>query len=591
MSNAAVSGIAARTRQAAPMVAHPLFPPVSGALLFVLYLAIAWFVLPPDAVWSPDEGAKWLQTHSLRVSDGRFRYDIPYTGRDVDPDLSFALTDSPRELLSIQEASLYLRRIPLFPLLTQPLYAGLGPRGLYVLPALGGALICTLTLLLLAPAQRRLATWLLLAFGSPVLIYATLFWEHTLAASFGMAAALLALRAGKLKSMRSALAWSSAGLLLALGVYLRPEMALFAAVLLVAAGLVRRQARGGVALAAAVLGLAVLAYLPMQAALFGQAVPTNARYLVRPLQYLEGAQWRAVPDLLVGPAADEALDTGWLGGLWAIAAVTAAAHGLGRTKSRGAGRNIQWIALAITAVVGAACLFTASDYRAAHGLLFSTPWVLLGVCRLRAMWQRGDEPSRVLALTLALGLIGYAVAMLAVRGSAPHGGLEWGARFALPFFPLLALSALGNNPHRRYAASAASTRWAALAVTASLLFLGFAFQARGLWTIRRDKQISAALNQALAATPESYVLSDLWWLSLNAAPLYPHKAFAVADQPDRAAAWVERAASAQVRSIILVTLNPSLPEALTRALTGHSLQVMSLERVDNVLVYRIAIDP
>jgi hypothetical protein len=158
-----------------------------GLLALVVYLSLAWFILPPHAFWSPDEGAKLLQLQHLRLENGRLAYDIEYTGRQLDPELQFASMG----LLEINDKRLYLQRFPIFPWLTQPFFRWLGFPGLYVIPAIGGAVITVLTLQLLPPRGRRLALGVLVAFASPVLIYASIFWEHTLATGLCLAAAWL----------------------------------------------------------------------------------------------------------------------------------------------------------------------------------------------------------------------------------------------------------------------------------------------------------------------------------------------------------------------------------------------------------------
>src|SRR5689334_10279103 len=142
--------IAAHRRHVAT---HPLFPAISGGLLFVVYLVVALFVLRPDVVWSPDEGAKLLQLKNLQFEAGHLRLDIEYPGRELDPNLAFALAGSSNDLLSVQDHALYFRRIPLFTLAVLPLYTWLGVPGLYVLPALGGALTCTLAFLMVEPCR------------------------------------------------------------------------------------------------------------------------------------------------------------------------------------------------------------------------------------------------------------------------------------------------------------------------------------------------------------------------------------------------------------------------------------------------------
>ncbi|MFQ5855669.1 MAG: hypothetical protein ACE5LU_08520 [Anaerolineae bacterium] len=567
-------------------VHHPAFPIAGGLLALLVYLGIAWFVLPPQALWSPDEGAKLLQLQNLRLDNGRLAYDITYPGRALDPDLQFAQIHPSHGLLRIRDHAMFFQRLPLFPLLVLPLFRWFGFFGLYLLPAIGGAFIGVLALGLLERRDRRFAMWILIAFGSPVLIYATIFWEHTVATSLGLAGAWLALRIhpiGRAAPLRTILGWIAVGIVLGIGVYIRLEIVLFAVALLMAYWVVVREGRWGPLWAGASLGLTTLPYVPLHQAMFGQGVPDNARYLFYPFLYLRRARWHAVPDLLIGPFRDGAIDPGFLGELWAVAAVMALAYSFGSLNSSVA-RTLRLIGLGITAVVGAIFLFTSSPYRSAHGLLFTTPWALLGLCRAHEIWQRGDRRARIVVLSTILGLVVYVVGLIGLRASSPHGGLEWGARFALTFYPLLALMAAWDLGSKRRDVKT-------LVVTGALMFLGVGFQTRGILTLRHDKQINFTLNQALAESPEHYVVSDLPWMPLNAAPIYTQKAIFVAPTPKRIGDWVNLAADHQTPGFYLVTLNNALIYDVARTLDEHSLRTIDIRHVENLSIFHMVAEP
>jgi hypothetical protein len=261
-----------------------------------VYLALAWFVLQPAAIWSPDEGAKLLQIKSLKWDNGRLTSQIVFPGQDIDPNLRFAGVESSRGLLRVQDGALYFGRLPTFTLLSAPLFRWLGVNGLYLLPALAGAACGILGWSLLEAHDRRLAMWLLIAFGSPIFIYSTLFWEHTLATSMGLAALWLALRMLRMGAaapapMRSKLAWCAVGLLFSMSIYLRLEMILFAGAALTACWLINRPGRRGIVWAGLAMLVALLPYFPLQVTLFHKVVPDNAAYLFYPLSYLMRAQW------------------------------------------------------------------------------------------------------------------------------------------------------------------------------------------------------------------------------------------------------------------------------------------------------------
>jgi hypothetical protein len=576
---------AGRQAQLSAAASHRLFPLAAGLTALVFYLGTAWWGLRAQAVWSPDEGAKLLQLQSLRVENGRLADDIQYRGRELDPALQYApVVPAASALLQNRDGRLFFERLPVFPLLVKPLFDWLGFNGLYLWPAVAGAACGLLTLLLLARAQRRLAMWLLVAWGSPVFIYSTLFWEHTLATGLGLGAAALAVwacsRPANLR--RNLLAWIGVGLLLGASIYLRLEAALFGVALLIACGCVVRASRPGALVAGGVLLGLLAPYFPLHQAMVGQSLPHNAQYLFYPFRYLARAEWRAVPDLLLGPAQDEALDTGWLGGLWAIAAIVALAHSFEATRP-GITRWVQYLALGITAVAAVFFLFTPAAYRSAHGLLFTTPWAIVGLCRAREIWQRGDWRARIVVLTVIIGLAGYVVGVAGLRAAGPHGGLEWGARFAMTFYPLLAILTAWDWP-------AAQAKFGLRLLTGILVVLGVGFQLRGLQTIGHDKQVSAKLHQALLAAPEAEVLSDLWWLPLDAAPLAEQKSFFVALTPDQMGHWMETATAHHVQSFVIVTLKADLLDALPPS-PSFSLRLLEVRQVEHLLIWRLALQP
>jgi hypothetical protein len=561
---------------------NPVFPIVAGLCALLVYLGIAWFVFDPQAVWSPDEGAKLLQTQYLRQEHGSLAYDIPYPGRAVDPKLQF----SPTGLLRIIDARLYFGRLPIFPLIELPFFQWLGLKGLYVLPALGGAACAILSMQLIERRDRRMVMWLIIAYASPVAIYASIFWEHTLATALGLASATIALHMGSLSELpgwRRCIGWAGVGLLLGASIYLRLEMVIFALALVGACWLILHDQRWWLLWAVLAMGAILLPYLPLQNAMFGRAVPDNATYLFYPLRYLRREGWNALPELLVGPFRDEAIDPGWRGWVWSVAAIIALAASFGRRKAPVFG-YIELAGLAASAIIAATFLFDSTAYRSAHGLLFTSPWALLGLCRAREVWDSGGRRARVIVLTAIGLLISYGVGFVGLRAGSPHGGLEWGARFAMTLYPLLALIAFWDLGARR-------SDIATIAVVALLGALGLGFFVRGTWTIHQDKQISGELNRAITETPEVNVVSDLWWLPFNAAAIYTQKTFFIIPTTQQLTAWVDRAQATHISQFCIVTLDRELRARVPSITNGYELRVIDVRNVRGFEIIRVAIHP
>jgi hypothetical protein len=427
--------------------------------------------------------------------------------------------------------------------------------------------------------------WLLIAAGSPILIYATNFWEHTVASSFAFAGAWLALRIGPIKArapIHKILGWVAVGLLSGLAVFIRLEIVFFVLALFFSCWWLMREGRWGPVWASSPLLLGGLIYIPLNLVAFGERMPGHARFLFYPLRYLKAERWHSIPDFLIGPAQDEAINAGFLGELWAVAAIVVLAYSIGHQKSRIV-QGLRLIALAITALIAAYFLFTSTDYRSAHGLLFSTPWAILGLCRAEEVWRRGDWRARIVVLTTILGLVGYVVGLVGIRGASPQGGLEWGMRFAITFYPLLALIAAWDWGTKLVDVKT-------MLVVATLFCLGIGFQARGLSVIRSDKQVHVALNEAIVQVPEQVIVSDLWWMPLTVAPVYQQKAIFIAPSPEKVKDWVELAATKQVTSFAIITLDKDLPNKVAELSERYRLKLIEGYRLHGIKLLRVVIE-
>jgi hypothetical protein len=559
---------------------------IGGLLTILIYFFIAWFILEPGALWSPDEGAKLMQIKSFHIEDGQFLYNILYPGIDLDPELHYALSNPKRDLFTIRAENLYFQRLPTFPLLTYPFFKLLKLYGLYILPAICGGLTVALSMRLLDVKDRNWKTWLLIAFGSPVFIYSVIFWEHTVSTALGLMGALLGLQITIRERggwRRSLLFWGVVGGFLGASTYLRMEMVIFVLACLLALGLISPGQRGGIIFAGIIVAGMYLLQGPLHGILFsGQTVPDNAEYVLRPARYLSRAGWQAIPDLLIGPSEDWAITPGWLGWVWSGTAIAAVVLSLFRGERRVPWqiRSFFW---GVTAVAGVAFLVTGEEYHSIHGILLGTPWVLLGICRAPEIYRLGGVRARFVALLAILGLVGYIIGIIVFRDSSPHGGLEWGARFFLVYYPLFGLITLWETEFKRGHFESG--------VIIVLVLLGFGFQLRGLQVIRHDKQINAVLNKSIQEIPEDNIVSDLWWLTVNAAPLPGPKSFFVTGSPEELGGWIALAHANQVDDFALVSINPLLPSQASTYLGNLHLELVELIRVENLSIFRLRIVP
>jgi hypothetical protein len=282
---------------------------------------------------------------------------------------------------------------------------------------------------------------------------------------------------------------------------------------------------------------------------------------------------------LIGPFEDLAVNPSWPGIVWTGAAILTILTSFGWFR-KPAWRVVHLVALSVCALAAIYFLITPTAYHSAHGLLFTTPWAVLGVTRAREVWGEGKRRGKIVLVTALLGLSAYIIAMVGFRASSPHAGLEWGARLALVYYPLLALVAAWDMGKKSGIEKT---------IIVALLILGIGFQVRGLLTIREDKVINNAINQAMLQAPEYYTISNLWWLSLNAAPIYPAKAIQSAASSQEIADWIESADEKGIRNFVLLVHDPGILEQVRDQMNGMCITIQDRLLMDGFIRYRLGL--
>ena len=476
---------------------------------------------PVGAFWSPDSGAKYLETVSLRRDHLAWGYgglvtSLPYGARDVDPDVrlpalpfSFGYQAGPRfqSWFPVWFAALSWLPLHLF-----------GLRGLLALPAIGGIACAALAGALaegMEPGRGWLAA-LLTGFATPVMFYSQVFWEHSLAVALALAGVLLAFAGRR---------WRVAALaLVTAAVVLRREMVLAQAALI--AWMVWRDSSFRHKATTVAMGLA---FLVVGQALWGSrlplgewrtvaanlaapaqgaatpstgapsAVPSPSKSLVQPIRRFIG---RLEATLYNSPAAQANASPAMAWFTWAAAMLA-----LAGALSGGAWR---WPLLAASslAIVAPVAVNLASPARSLHGLILSAPLLLGCVFGI-------DRRSR---RTVLLGvLVGLSVlAHLAVLDAGPPSGLEWGSRVALLAFPAAAVL-LAVQP----APAASRDRWLSGGSLLLLAALGLATQIRGVAMLRSDVAAYARWTAGVEALPRpAEVITDFYFLSSVVTPAF-----------------------------------------------------------------------
>ncbi|MGE0449491.1 MAG: hypothetical protein AB7Q29_07900 [Vicinamibacterales bacterium] len=193
------------------------------AAIAVVFVALS-AGLRPDAFYVGDPGVKLLAAHHAAAHPAHpLQVALPTIGSDRVPHVSpfFIVHDDHAHAVTSE----------LFPLLTAPLLATLGLRGLYLWPAFGFLLaLAACARLGRALDPRRSAPVLIAtaAAGTPLLFYGLEFWEHAPAVAAATAAAALFVKEEGRTGLAHAGTSGLAGALFGLAVLLRPEAAWFA---------------------------------------------------------------------------------------------------------------------------------------------------------------------------------------------------------------------------------------------------------------------------------------------------------------------------------------------------------------------------
>ncbi|MDZ4858583.1 MAG: hypothetical protein SGI88_06340 [Candidatus Hydrogenedentes bacterium] len=229
--------------------------------------------------WSGDGGLKHMM--AKQFAEGRFHVDLRLTD---DPSVAKLWADGlhpgVRDGYIFDRGGKYFAVFPYpFSLISAPFYALFGVPGYYIVPMLSTWGLCFILYLTLR--RTCIEPWviaLLMAafiFATPIMLYATAFWEHTLGMFLAFAPVAYTLRhedsePGKITPI-------IAGATLGLAVWIRPEMMALMAALLPAAFVWRRRAlgfRGWFLFSAAAIAMVVCFFLANQL-IYGHPLGTH----------------------------------------------------------------------------------------------------------------------------------------------------------------------------------------------------------------------------------------------------------------------------------------------------------------------------
>lgn len=552
-----------RRRLAAPLAA------------VALVYAATWALLPAGGLWTVDNGNKYLQTQALLASGFR-DFSLPWPGRGLDPELAFDPLPGPFSL--VREGRLYSVFSPLFPALSVLPLRAFGDAGLCLLPLLatlaGLAGVGRLASLAELGAGERALAIGLAGLATPLWFYASVFWEHALAAAlctWAVALVLAALEQGGLRRL------ALGGLLLALAAGFREALLLFAPLL---GGLVLLAGRGArVRAGAAFAGGLVAGLLPL--ALFqwlalGDPLGFHLTHGFtasggdgQGLAHHLATRTQALYLLLLAAFESRGLSLALCGPLLLLLAVRPRLAG---SAHRGVVVAAVCAALALT-VLGLAAYLAAPSPIArlltCSGFFAGAPLLAVGLVR-RSEAGSDSDGDRTLSRLLAL-VLGYALLYASLTPLRNVAGIHWGNRYLLELYPLLAVpcaAALGGLWRGGRLARAA----VALLVTA-----GIALQVFSIDLLRRRLVYGERLEQAIRERREPVIVTDLWWLPQTLArELYAKPVFYVPTHA-KGRLLLERLAVRGVRSFAYVTARgDGTPSPRTRVIDDEGLGYFAL---------------
>jgi len=475
----------------------------AGIILFALYMLIA-ALRPPEIFWSLDEGGKFIYMQNT-IRYGNPSVPLDYPGRAIDLKAEFIPL---YWQVRVSDTEIYSWWPVGFPLVTIPFYLLFGWVGIYILPAIAGAISASVSGLItrrLLPQGTKLdlLAALLVGVTTPVFYYSTMFWEHTLSTVFFLISVYCMVIAYQ-KQGSNISWWALSGVFFSISAFFRTDA------LPLALG----------------FGIVILLTHFWRAVAYGVGfVATSAPWLIfnklvmgdflsRQMTSIESQGWfvgfravglKFIPYALFNAPLVQALPIGMtlliLGMLCVIVAVVAPFF-----------RRLHWAVLAAYTgllAISAWALFNPWGYRSVHGFLLIAPQVIFCIW----FWVTGDRKKfSFIHLAFLIGLIVYSIVYLTKMWVA-GGGQQWGPRYQLAIYPLLIIASLvgiaynWNNSHR-YA------RVGILALFIAQAVVGAGFELRGVFWAQKAAEYYNASREEIYNLPDKPITTNCTFLPM-----------------------------------------------------------------------------
>ncbi len=516
----------------------------AGVGLLAFYLVWVSFY-PPDIFWSLDEGGKFLHLQSV-VKSGELNAFVKYPWQSLDRKLEFV----PLYFWSQAQGQIYSWWPVGFPFISIPFYKLLGYTGLYFLPGVFGAVSAIFSGLIfrqIIPAARKLSAFVAIIIGlaTPIAFYSTTFWEHTLNTGLFIVGFWAVLKAWNTQKIY----WLVlSGVFLSISTFFRIDTVIF----VVAVGFVLLLIRWRWSI---LLGTVYLLscipwfyfnWLMMENILSRQFIPGMTGISARPFLGFRSAGWLFVPYSLFG-APD-------IGGLFipqnilllaTLLLIAAVIMPFFRKWHYG----LLPVYLGLLALCGWA-LVQPEGYRSVHGFVLIAPHIIFATWLYVAC---KDVRQSVFPL-MGLSITSIYIVVYFIRGWVAAGGLQWGPRYLLIFYPLVVIASI-SGIRLNWAGWTKQFKYALISLYGLGLFMGTGFELRGLQSARQTRTYYQQTQAEIQQLNTDAIVAECSWLGMVMPDIYWDRPLFFVEGDDAMTHWRQLAEENNIESACTISMD------------------------------------
>ena len=492
-------------------------------------------------VGTGDAGVKIWQVQSL-LHTGQLTAPINYLGAIYDPDHQYSPFVPPWFLW--QNDQPYSEYTSPFIWASAPLYALFDHVGLLIIPWLSGALLVIMSAWLawrVSPTRWASLVPIVVGVGSPLLIYSTEFWEHTLGTLLAVLALALLVKAND--AQRPTRWLIGAGAAIGLSLTMRAELYVYPVAVFIGWMMIRRSAPESVTMAA----YSLREVMRRVVAPMGW-VALGGLSIAGPWWLYETLTWGSP----LGPRVAQNIP-----GLGGEQMLTRLGDTTGHNEIMlwpidGAGQDVLMILL-IGAVALAISLWLISRLRPSAAKLRASGFWLLTLLLIAIVaistWRVTQElrpndllttfPVVLLLLVPMTSRITHHVARLLIVTSLAYvglvlivspfeGGVQWGPRFLLPAIVPLAVVIVARLD-RAWGAIGRGQRVGVVVVLSVCLIAGGYSTWRGLDFMHQNQVSSEFMSAVIQQSSERVVVADSWFIPQSAPYAFADKIWLLAE--------------------------------------------------------------